>query len=72
MIWLFGNGWEQPIRLRMKAPFMKMEQSTLEEPPQMIDFRAGKYMEIELSPQEFGVIEWKCQDQAGNGCNDPL
>jgi hypothetical protein len=58
-IWLFGNGWEQPMRLRMKASSSEMLQSTLEKAPQRIDFKGGKYLEIELSPLEFGVIEWK-------------
>jgi hypothetical protein len=59
LIWLFGNGWETPIRLRMKAGPSKMLQSTLEAAPQLMDFRDEKYYEIMLSPLEFGAIEWE-------------
>ena len=62
MIWIFGNGWEDPIHLRMKAVPSEMLQSSLREPPQLIDFKGEKYYEILLSPLEFGAIEWKFGD----------
>ena len=58
-IWVFGNGWESNIRLRLKAGQSEMLVSTLIEPPEIIDFRGEKYLEIVLSPLEIGAIEWR-------------
>jgi len=59
MIWVFGNGWEEHIRLRMKSGPSEMLQSTLKNQPEAVDFKGAKYLEIQLSPLEFGAIEWE-------------
>ena len=64
-VWVFGNGWESDIRLRLKAGSSEMLVSTLAKPPEIVNFKGGKFVEVRLSPLEIGAIEWKFGESLG-------